>query len=145
MSFPLFLHINKSQLTMEDDDDIIITGGTLGVAALAPHHRYYGCPENKPLVDPSTRKPTASDALKFCRLCVCYVCDTPASQCAQWHDHCEAAPAGYARPGGRDWVAMKRQVCVWCYVCMMRVYSNTFQATRRYGPMRSGYVRMRRG
>ena len=95
---------------MDADDDIECVGHTLGLAATVPHHRYYGCPVNKPLLDPSTKKPTSSDALQFCPLCVCYVCDVPASQCPQWPAHCEGAPAGSARPGGCDWTALKRQV-----------------------------------
>ena len=95
---------------MESDDDIECVGHVHGLAASAPHHRYYGCPVYKAFVDPSTKKPSDSDAKKFCPLCVCFVCDVPCSQCGNWPLHCEAAPPGYARPGVLDWMAMKRKV-----------------------------------
>ena len=75
------------------DDDIELVGTKADASLNAMPHARCHCPKHnfkQVKADAEVQAGTREQNCKTCDKCYCYVCDTLASECASWQDHCMA-------------------------------------------------------
>ena len=75
------------------DDDIELIGTKADASLNAMPHARCHCPKHnfkQVKADAEVQAGTREQNCKTCDKCYCYVCDTLASECASWQDHCMA-------------------------------------------------------
>jgi len=97
--------------SFEDASDALTTArATAGSTPSLLEQRVHARPECSTYLFDSRLPQDDEVNAKFCSDCLCYVCGTPASQCASWHSgnlfHCQAVGVG---PKGSFWRSVRDQ------------------------------------